>query len=89
MKSMEIMEIAEEVARVRLVKARHEQVLLRKANVVGVGIGILEYTEQVILVVNVTHKVKLQSLAPEDRIPWELEEVPVKVEAIGWPQAQS
>lgn len=86
---MENIRIAEEVARVRLVKARHEQVLLRKANVVGVGIGILEYTEQVILVVNVTHKVKLQSLAPEDRIPWELEEVPVKVEAIGWPQAQS
>ncbi len=86
---MENIRIAEEVARVRLVKARHEQVLLRKANVVGVGIGILEYTEQVILVVNVTHKVRLQSLAPEDRIPWELEEVPVKVEAIGWPQAQS
>jgi hypothetical protein len=86
---MKSMEIEEEVARVRLVKARHEQVLLQKANVVGVGIGILEQTEQVILVVNVTHKVKLPSLAPEDRIPRELEEVPVKVKAIGRPQAQS
>ncbi|MEA3396606.1 MAG: hypothetical protein U9R05_04000 [Chloroflexota bacterium] len=85
---MKSMETEEEVARVRLVKARHEQVLLQKANVVGVGIGLLEQTEQVILVVNVTHKVNLQSLALEDRIPRELEEVPVKVKAIGRLQAQ-
>ena len=85
---MKSMKVEEEVARVRLVKARHEQVLLQKANVVGVGVGLLEQTEQVILIVNVTHKVKLQSLAPEDRIPRKLEEVPVKVKAIGRPQAQ-
>ncbi|MCD6344409.1 MAG: hypothetical protein J7M17_02220 [Anaerolineae bacterium] len=85
---MKSMKVEEEVTRVRLVKARHEQVLLQKANVVGVGIGLLEQTEQVILIVNVTHKVKLQSLAPEDRIPRELEGVPVKVKAIGRPQAQ-
>jgi len=86
---MKSMKVEEEVARVRLVKTRHEQVLLQKANVVGVGIGLLEQTEQVILVVNVTHKVNLQSLAPEDRIRQELEEIPVKVRAIGKPRAQS
>ena len=86
---MKSMETKKEVVHVRLVKARHEQMLLKKANVVGVGIGVLEQTTQVILIVNVTHKVKLQSLAPKDRIPRELEDVPVKVKAIGRPQAQS
>ncbi|MDY0018543.1 MAG: hypothetical protein RBT47_00930 [Anaerolineae bacterium] len=82
----------------RLVKIHHETWLMRKANVVGVGLGVQPReeeegkeeaaTQQVVLVVNVTHKVPLESLAPEDRIPEELEGVPIKVEAVGHPRAQ-
>jgi hypothetical protein len=78
------------------VKRRHEATLLHKANVVGVGIGIAHHEEDetrkvsrsVVLVVNVTHKVPDEDLDPEDRIPEELEGIPVQIKAIGYPQAQ-
>ncbi len=77
----------EEIARIRAVKAAHEDELLRKANVVGVGIGLRqrsgEYTGELALVVSVTHKVPLEELAPEDRIPGEIDGVPVDVQAVG------
>jgi hypothetical protein len=69
------------------VKARYEARLLQKANVVGVGVGFRErggkLTEEVALVVNVTHKLPQQQLAPQDRIPNEIEGVPVDVREIG------
>ncbi len=77
---------------VQTIKARYERELLTKANVVGVGIGLsstVTRAESLSLIVNVTHKVPLTALEPEDRIPRELEGVPVKVEAIGQPKAQS
>lgn len=82
-----------ELRHVRTVKERYEQELLTKANVVGVGIGLRSHltmttSETLSVIVNVTHKVPLKTLAPEDRIPAELEGVPVKVEAIGQPTAQ-
>jgi|GEM_PF-287207 len=73
------------------VKERYERELLSKANVVGVGIGLrgtVTREGSVSVIVNVTHKVPLQALAPADRIPDELDGVPVKVEAIGTPAAQ-
>ncbi len=83
----------------RLVKIHHEARLMRKANVVGVGLSVQRRegeegeeetaAQEIVLVVNVTHKVPLDSLAPEDRIPKELDGVPVKVEAIGHPRAQA
>ncbi len=80
-----------ELHRVRAVKERYERELLAKANVVGVGIGLrstLTTGENMAVIVNVTQKVPLKALAPEDRIPEELDGVPVKVEAIGQPAAQ-
>lgn len=80
-----------ELARVRAVKAAYEKELLRKPNVVGVGIGFRQregkLTDELAIVVSVTHKVPLEDLAPEDRIPGEIEGVPVDVQAIGFPVA--
>lgn len=76
-----------ELARVRVVKAAHEKELLRKANVVGVGIGLRsrdgQPTDELAIVVSVTHKVPLESLRPRDVVPRELEGVPVDVQAVG------
>jgi hypothetical protein len=69
------------------IKARHEARLMQKANVVGVGVGFREQggklTDQVALVVNVTHKLPRDQLAPEDLIPAEIEGVPVDVRETG------
>lgn len=77
----------EKLARVRSVKAAHEQVLMQKANVVGVGVGLRRrggrFTDEPALVVSVTHKVPCAALDPQDVIPSELEGVPVDVQEIG------
>ncbi len=76
----------QEMKTIRTVKAHYEASLLRKANVVGVGIGQRQITEAVyetVLVVNVTHKVSSEMLAPEDRIPKEIEGIPVDVLPVG------
>ncbi len=75
------------LARVRAVKAAYEKDLLRKANVVGVGIGYRQRkgraSDELAIIVSVTHKVPRDQLAPEDIIPSELEGVPVDVQAVG------
>ncbi len=80
------------IARIQAVKARHEADLLKKANVVGVGIGLRMRQGRPVggpaLIVNVTHKVPLEQLRPEDRIPDILDGVRVWVEAIGEVKAQ-
>jgi len=81
----------EGLERARAVKKKYEAELLQKANVVGVGIGLDDETSdelEPVLVVNVTHKVAWNELAPEDRIPKELDDVPVEVEAIGHVRAR-
>jgi hypothetical protein len=81
----------EQMDRLRAVKARHESDLMRKANVVGVGIGFRKYggevTDELSIVVSVTHKAPGWALNPEDRIPSELDGVPVDVQAVGKLQA--
>lgn len=76
-----------ELDRIRRVKARHEAELLRKRNVVGVGVGKRQVggrtTDQDCLVVMVERKVPLEELAPQDRIPPEIEGVCVDVQAVG------
>ncbi len=74
-----------ELKRLRAVKAVYEADLMRKANVVGVGIGLREGkpTGEPAIVVSVTHKVPLFQLAPGDVIPRELEGVPIDVQAVG------
>ncbi len=76
-----------ELERVRAVKAAYEKELMRKANVVGVGIGLRKRwgrpTGELSIIVSVTRKVPLEELDPEDVIPRELEGVPVDVQAVG------
>jgi hypothetical protein len=77
----------DELERLRAVKAAHESELMRKANVVGVGIGLDqrggEPTGRPAIVVSVTRKVPASQLAPGDVIPRELEGVPVDVQIVG------
>lgn len=81
----------EQMDHVRRVKAAHERELMRKANVVGVGIGLRqrdgEQTDQPTIVVSVTRKVPRSMLDEKDRIPQQLEGVPVDVQAVGEPRA--
>ena len=74
-------------ARIEAVRSAHEEALLAKANVVGVGIGFRrrrgETTGEAALVVMVTHKVPRDQLSPQDFIPDRIEDVPVVVQAVG------
>ena len=81
------MSFKEQLVRVRQIKVKYEAHLLQKANVVGVGVGLWmpegSPTPEPAIIVNVTHKVPLLQLAPEDRLPSLLEDVPVQVQAVG------
>ncbi len=76
-----------ELAKVRAIKKKYEQTLLKKANVVSVGIG--EHTQdndpvqEITVVVGVTHKVPLEQLAARDRIPKTLDGIRVQVQVVG------
>lgn len=76
-----------DIERARAVKAAHEKQLLAKANVVAVGVGFRQRgqstTDEVCIVVSVRRKVPWSQLVPEDRIPAELDGVPVDVQATG------
>ncbi len=69
------------------VKRRYEQELMRKANVVAVGVGYCTrggvQTKQVGIVVSVKNKVPLSTLNPKDIIPAKIEDVPVDVVETG------
>jgi hypothetical protein len=77
----------EAIARAQSVKARHERELMRKRNVVGVGVGFRErggqITGEVCIVVSVSAKLSPDKLTPQDVIPAELDGVPVDVKATG------
>jgi len=76
-----------DLEQVRAIKAAYETELMRKANVVGVGIGLRQRggkpTGEPAIVVSVTRKVPVSDLAPGDVIPRELEGIPVDVQAVG------
>jgi len=78
---------SEELDRLRTVKAAYEADLMRKANVVGVGIGFRQAegqaTGEPAIVVSVTNKRPASQLAASDVIPRELEGVPVDVQVVG------
>lgn len=71
----------------KAVKDAHLHELLSKPNVVGCGVGFRqvggERTDQVALVVMVRSKVPPALLAEHERIPSELEGVPVDVQEVG------
>lgn len=78
--------------RASAVKRAYQAELMSKANVVGVGVGYRtlggESTEDIALVVMVTHKVPKAQLAPEDLVPREIEGIPVDVQEVGILRAQ-
>jgi len=75
------------IKRISELKALVEDGLLRKPNVVGVGVGLRqkdgEFTEEVALIVMVSKKVPGIELEPDDRIPDEIDNVPVDVLEVG------
>ncbi len=77
----------EAIAHAQAVKAKYERELMRKRNVVGVGIGLRERagqtTNEVCIVVSVREKLPPDQLAPQDVIPTQLDGVPVDVKATG------
>ena len=77
----------EAVEKVRSVKAKYQEELMNKANVVGVGIGfrhrVGQRTEEVVLVVMVDKKVAATALAEADLVPSKLEGVVVDVQEVG------
>ncbi len=72
---------------VKAVRAAHEADLMKKANVVGVGVGLRrkkgQLTDEPAIIVSVTRKLPASQLAPEDIVPRELDDVPVDVQAVG------
>jgi hypothetical protein len=72
---------------IRAVKQTYESQLMAMANVVGVGIGYRTYqgvrTQDPALVVMVSRKIAPELLSPEERIPAELDGVPVDVQEVG------
>jgi hypothetical protein len=80
-------EQAELFERAKQVKAAHQEMLMAKANVVGVGIGFArrgqESTNQLSLVVMVSQKLAIELLETKDIIPRELDGIPVDVQEVG------
>ncbi|HIP96960.1 MAG TPA: hypothetical protein EYH32_07080 [Anaerolineae bacterium] len=81
------------VERVKEIKAKYEQELLSKPNVVGLGVGYREVggqmTDQVGLIVMVRRKVPLDQLAPQEAIPVQIEGIPTDVREVGEVRALS
>lgn len=75
----------------RAVKQAHEQELLAKPNVVGVGVGLRQqqgkFTDDVAIVVMVSQKKPSPQLKQEDVIPTEIDGIPVDVQEVGEFQA--
>ncbi len=82
----------QQLARIAAVQRKYSDQLLKKKHVVGVGIGPAsengKETGHWALIVLVDHKVPPGELAPEDRIPSELDGVRVVVQEAGVLQAQ-
>ena len=81
------MATGKEIEEIRAVRDRHEEGLLKKKNVVGLGIGYKEVegqeTEQLSLVVMVRKKESPSQLDAADLIPSEIEGVPLDVKEVG------
>jgi hypothetical protein len=69
------------------VKRRHERLLLKFPNVVGVGIGYKQVggqlTDEIAIVVSVSRKLPAAQLRPGQGVPYRLEGVPVDVVEVG------
>jgi hypothetical protein len=87
----EMNEAAKNLKRINDIKIKYEGELLKKANVVAVGIGMPIRNGQIAgelgIMVSVTHKVEATKLAAQDLVPRELDKVRVWVMEIGLPRA--
>jgi hypothetical protein len=87
-----VSEDREAMRRAHAARQAHAGMLLAKANVVGVGVGLRQRgghkTPEVALVVMVRRKVPVTQLAETDRIPAEIDGVPVDVQEVGDVTAQ-
>lgn len=76
-----------ELERIREVKNRYQDELLKKKNVVGLGIGYKEtagrQTDQLSLIVMVRKKEPLSNLSPPDVVPPQIEDVITDVQEVG------
>ena len=76
-----------DTSQLEAVKEKYEPMLMEKKNVVGVGIGFREregqLTDELVLTVMVTQKQPRLTLRSRDRIPAELDGVPVDVKQVG------
>lgn len=82
----------EEIEKIRRVRRKHTARLMKKANVVGVGVGYRrqagQQTDELTLVVMVSRKVPVNILSARDVIPAEIDGVPVDVQELGEIRAQ-
>ena len=82
----------DEYQKILAVKKAKESELLKKAYVVGVGIGFRKQggvkTGEMALVVMVRKKMPMQQLSAKDRVPATLDGVPVDVQEVGELKAQ-
>lgn len=80
------------IQRAQEVKRRREAELMRKANVVGVGIGFRTHggqrTDEVCIVVSVTKKLPASELKRSDVLPTSIDGVPIDVIETGVIRAQ-
>jgi hypothetical protein len=76
-----------ELAKIREVKNRHQGELLKKKNVVGLGIGYKQtagrQTDQLSLIVMVRKKEPLSKLRLPDVVPPQIQEVITDVQEVG------
>jgi hypothetical protein len=72
---------------IKKIKDQYSPSLMKKENVVGVGIGFAERggikTDEICLVVMVNQKLPSEALDPADLIPHEIEGVQVDVQLVG------
>ena len=73
--------------RVQRVQAKYSDVLMVKAHVQGIGVGLAkkggQFTSQIALVVMVDRKLPESELAPDDILPEELDGIDVDVQEMG------
>ncbi len=78
---------AADIQRAQEIKRRREAELLRKPNVVAVGVGYCtrggQRTDEVCIVVSVTRKVPASQLKPDEALPVSIEGVPIDVVETG------
>ncbi len=86
-------DVQNEIEKAQSVRRAYQDILMSKANVVGVGIGLChregKRTDQVGLIVMVRRKVPKTILASEDVIPSEIDGVPVDVKEVSTIEAQN